>query len=273
MKQTIISFRYVWIIIALVFSQEIAIAQDIPPRPDPPRLVNDFTGTLSSTEVNALEYKLVAFNDTTSNQIAVVLVNSLNGMDKAEFADRIGESWKVGQKAFDNGIVVLVKPKKGNENGEVWIAIGYGLEGAIPDATVNRIIDIEMIPRFRENDYYGALDQGTNVLMGLAAGEFSSDEYASQSLESPLLGIIPLLLFIFVIFLIFRIRNRSHSVGKDMPFWTALLLGSMLSGKNSHSGNWGSFRSGGGGFGGGGGGGFGGFGGGSFGGGGAGGSW
>ena len=259
-----------FILVFLIPVQDI-ISQDIPARPDPPRLVNDFTRTLSSYEVSQLERKLVAFNDTTSNQIAVVLVNSFNGMDKAEFADQIGEKWQVGQKAFDNGVVILVKPKTGNQKGEVWISVGYGLEPAIPDATANRIIDYEMIPSFRQNNYYAALDKGTDVLMALAAGEFSSDEYAKTTGGSPFASIIPILFIIVVIFWVFYARGRSYSVGKDTPFWTAILLGSLLSGRGSHGGSYGDFR--GGGFGSGGGGGFGGFGGGSFGGGGAGGSW
>ncbi len=259
-----------FILVFLIPVQEL-VSQDVPPRPNPPRLVNDYTGKLPPREVSMLERKLVAFNDTTSNQITVVVVNSFNGMDKAEFADRIGEQWKVGQKEFDNGIVILVKPKNGNQKGEVWIAVGYGLEPAIPDATANRIIDYEMIPEFRQNNYYEALDKGTDVLMALAAGEFSSADYAKKTGGSPFVSLIPLLFIIVVIFWIFYARGRSYSVGKDTPFWTAILLGSLLSGRGSHGGSYGDFR--GGGFGSGGGGGFGGFGGGSFGGGGAGGSW
>lgn len=261
------------LILAFLGTVNKTVSQDIPSLPDPPRLVNDYTGTLTSGETAMLERKLVAFNDTTSNQITIVMVNSFNGMDKAEFADRIGEQWKVGQKEFDNGIVILVKPKRGNQKGEVWIAVGYGLEPVIPDATANRVIDYEMIPEFRQNNYYGALDRGTDVLMGLAAGEFSSDEYAKNTGASPFASLIPLIFIIFVIAWILIARSRSYSVGKDTPFWTAILLGSLLSGRGSHSGSYGNFRGGGGFGGGGGGGGFGGFGGGSFGGGGAGGSW
>ena len=86
-------------------------AQDIPDKPVPPRLVNDFAGMLSRQEVNALEQKLVAFNDSTSTQIAIVTVNSLNGYDKVDFADRLGEKWGIGHKGKDNGILILVKPR------------------------------------------------------------------------------------------------------------------------------------------------------------------
>nr|NQU93586.1 TPM domain-containing protein [Bacteroidota bacterium] len=153
---------------------------DIPPRPSPPRLVNDFTGTLNRNEVNALERKLVRFNDTTSTQIVVVLINSLEGYDKAQFADLLGEKWGVGQKGKDNGIVVLVKPKVGNSKGQAFIASGYGLEGAVPDAVAKRIVDNEMIPEFMQNRYYAGLEKGTGTLMELTAGEYTADEYMKR---------------------------------------------------------------------------------------------
>jgi len=84
--------------------------------------------------------------------------------------------WSVGQKRFDNGIVVLVKPKlSSSDKGKVYIAVGYGLEPAIPDAITKRIVDNEMIPYFRNDDYYGGINQATNVLMKLASGEISAD--------------------------------------------------------------------------------------------------
>ncbi|MBL7137650.1 MAG: TPM domain-containing protein [Bacteroidales bacterium] len=251
----------------------LAVSQDIPLRPEPPRLVNDLAGILTPEQVQQLERKLVNFNDSTSTQIAVVTVSSLNGYDKADFAFRIGEQWGVGQKGKNNGIVVLVKPKYGEERGEAYIAVGYGLEGVIPDAIGKRIVEYEMIPNFKENNYFGGLDAGTTTLMELASGEFTADQYVKKTQSKPYAIFIPILVLLFIFFLIRSSRARSHSVGKSIPFWTAFwLLGSM----GGHSGNWKNFSSGGGSFGGGsfgGGGGFGGFGGGSFGGGGAGGSW
>ncbi|MFO8128594.1 MAG: TPM domain-containing protein [Bacteroidales bacterium] len=251
---------------ALFFSGYLP-AQDIPERPSPPRLVNDFTNTLTGPEIRSLENTLVRFSDTTSNQIAIVIVNSFNGIYKAEFADRIGEQWGVGQAGFDNGIVIVLKPRQGNQKGEVWIATGYGLEGAIPDAIANRIIDHEMIPEFKKGDYYAGLKKASGVLMSLAAGEFSADEYANQTGPSPLAYLLPFIIII-AIYLLIRLsaRRRSQTLGHHVPLWTAFWLGSSMGGRSS--GGWGST---GGGFGGGGS--FGGFGGGSFGGGGAGGSW
>ena len=244
-------------------------AQDIPEKPNPPRLVNDFAGVLNQEEVNALEQKLVAFADSTTTQIAVVIVPSLNGYDKADFADRLGEKWGVGTKK-NNGIIVLVKPKTGNERGEARISIGYGLEGIIPDAIANRIVDNELIPAFRENNYFKGLDNGTNVLIKLANKEFTASEYAKKGGESFWVGLIPLAIILIVVFLMRGSSRRNTMGGSNLPFWATLFMLNSMGGR-SH-GSWNDFNSGGGMFGGGGGG-FGGFGGGSFGGGGAGGSW
>ena len=248
-------------------------AQDIPPRPDPPRLVNDFAGVLSAEEVQSLESKLVAFNDSTSTQIVVVLVKSLNSYDLNEFARLIGEKWGVGQKGKNNGAVVLVKPKYPNEKGEACIQTGYGLEGVIPDALAKRIVENEMIPNFATGNYYAGLASATSTMISLAKGEYTAEQYNNRikKKSSPYGLLIPLIIIVVVFLLMRGSHGSGTSVGKSLPFWTAFwLLGSMGRG---NSGSWTDFSSGSGGFGGGGGGGFGGFGGGSFGGGGAGGSW
>lgn len=268
-----IHLRPIILLLILFFSIAGAAAQDIPEPPNPPRLVNDFTGILSAGEIQSLENKLVTFNDSTSTQIAVVIVPSLNGYEKMDFTYRLAEKWGVGRKGKNNGVVIMVKPKTAGETGQAYILSGYGLEGALPDALCKRIVENEMIPNFRENNYYGGIDAAVNTIMSLVKGEFTAEQYAKSKGSSPYGILIPLIIMGVVFFLIRASKANSYSVGKHIPFWTAFwLLGSM--GRGSHSGSWGDFSSGSGGFGsGGGGGGFGGFGGGSFGGGGAGGSW
>ena len=170
-------------------------AQGIPDRPVPPRLVNDFSGILSQNEVNDLENTLVSFSNETSTQIVIVTVNSLE-TDISDFAFQLGEEWGVGQEDKDNGIVIVLKPKIGNENGQVFVATGYGIEHLIPDAIANRdIIDNEMIPRFQENDYYGGLLNALNVIMDLTRGEYTADAYhqsvGNSQGGSPFFFIIP----------------------------------------------------------------------------------
>jgi uncharacterized protein len=265
--------RYILLLIWVV--PWVVLAQ-IPERPNPPRLVNDFAEVLNGEEQQLLEETLVQFDRETSTQVVVVTVSSLQGYDKADFAYRIGESWGVGQKDRNNGIIVLIKPKIENEPGQVYIAVGYGLEAVIPDAVANRlIVNNEMIPRFRENDYFGGIKNGVKVIADLTRGEFTAEQYSQSSGSGKGAGgfIIVLLVMLLVIFPLMKKSRKVHSGGtRTLPFW--LLLGMMSSGKK-HGGHWNDFSSGRGSFGGGsfGKGGFGGFGGGSFGGGGAGGSW
>lgn len=244
------------------------LVAQIPERPNPPRLVNDFANILSDQEKAFLEDSLVLFARSTSTQIVVVTVPDLQGYDPGDFAFRLGEKWGVGQKDKDNGIVVLVKPKQGNSKGEVFIATGYGLEGILPDATVNStVVDYEMIPRFKQNDYFGGIFAGVSVIMNITRGEYTAEQYQKHRSKKSESGFIPaIIIFMVVFFTIIRSRkNRYYSPGKSLPFWLAMGL---LSGSHRSGGSFGNFSSGGGSFGG-----FGGFGGGSFGGGGAGGSW
>ena len=273
MNRSSVSKIYGALLLALFFPL-ILCAQDFPEKPVPPRLVNDFAGMLNSQQINSLENKLVAFSDSTSTQIAIVIVNDLRGYDKADYAQRLAEKWGIGQKGLNNGILILVKAKtRQSPRGDVFIAPGYGLEGVVPDLVCGEIVDYEILPSFRRGDYYGGLDKATNTLMSLARGEFPADQY--QKPKSGDLGaLMPFIIFIIIIVIIIFTRssggsNQRHISRKGLPLW--ILLSMMNSGGNRHSGSWGGF-SGGGGFGGGGGG-FGGFGGGSFGGGGAGGSW
>jgi uncharacterized protein len=261
MKQFIFSL-FLFLFPLFVFSQ------DIPERPNPPRLVNDLANVLSDQEKQQLESELVQFNDQTSTQICIVTLPSLNGMEISDLSFKLGEKWGVGQKGKNNGIVIVFKPKSGNEKGAVYVAVGYGLEGAIPDAIVNRnVVDYEMIPHFKEGDIYGGLYAGTKVIMGLASGEFTADAYQKKTSGKKADkggGFILVILIIIVLVSLFKGGRGGHyNSGGSLPFWLAMgLLGS-----NRGGGSFGGFS------GGSGGGGFGGFGGGSFGGGGAGGSW
>lgn len=277
MKTTIFKNKIILLITLITISLSSIVAQ-VPKKPTPPRLVNDFADILSPNDEAYLERKLVNFNDTTSNQITIVTVPHLNGMSISQFAYEIGEKWKIGQKEFDNGIVIVVKPKTRNSKGEAYIASGYGLESVIPDATANRIIDVEMIPLFKQNKYAQGLDNASTVLMGLAAGEFSSDKYNNNHPSNSNGGLLIPLIAIFIAIIMMKKTTKGKTYGRSTSNNTGWLLSALLfsSMGNRHSGYYDNFSSGSGSFGGGFGGnsgGFGGFGGGSFGGGGAGGSW
>ncbi len=244
-------------------------ADDVfPPRPAPPRLVNDLTGTfLTPQEAAQLETKLEQFARETSTQIAIAIVPDLHGYAPGDYATRLAEKWGVGQKGKDNGILILVKPKTATEKGEVFIATGYGLEGAVPDAVAKRIIMNEILPEFRRGNYYAGLDKAVTRLMELTRGEYTAEEYLQKSEGKEGGSVLALLImfFLFFLFIFGGSRRRRHTTfGGSVPLWTLFFLGGA-----GRGGDFDDFSSGSGTFGGG----FGGFGGGSFGGGGAGGSW
>lgn len=242
---------------------------DLPNRPKPARLVNDFTQTLNANEVRSLEQKLENFARNTSTQIAIVFVSSFNGYDLVEFTERLGEKWGVGQKGDNNGVMIVIRPKSRQANGRVHITVGYGLDGVIPDAIAKRIIEKEMMPFFKRNDYFGALNNSTNVLISLSKGEFSSDEYNQRTQGNGFGFLVPLFGILFFFFISRMSSRGGRTVGSSsLPLWTLLFMGSSM-GRGSHHGSWNSFSGGSDSFGGG----FGGFGGGGFGGGGASGSW
>ena len=260
------------ILLAGLFVASSATGQDIPDPMKPPRMVNDFSGLLEAGNREELEKKLQDFYYETSTQIYVVILDDIAGYDIADFTQRLGEKWGVGTKDKDNGAVILLNPSPDRQSGDVNISTGYGLEGVVPDITAHHIIDFDMIPLFREQDYYGGISTACNTLMELTRGEYTADEYL-QANQPEQGSVIPeLIFFAFMIFIwvVSRSRRaRQYSMGHNVPFLLALFLAS--GSRGSHSGSFGGFSSGSGGFssGGFGGGGFGGGGGGSFGGGGA----
>jgi uncharacterized protein len=238
-----------------------------PPEREQDRLVWSYAELLSPSEEQQLNAKLVAFARETSNQLLVIIVDTLCGLPESDLAFDIGERWGIGQQRFDNGIVLLIKPNGPPGQRRVFIATGYGLEGAIPDLTAKRVLDNELLPRFREGNYFQGIDAATGVLMALAKGEYNEKSYGKKGF--PWVLVLFLILFSVIMVLSWRSRVNRYARTNSVDFWTAMWLLSQMD--RRHSGRW--HGGGGGGWSGGGGGGFGGFGGGSFGGGGAGGSW
>jgi uncharacterized protein len=250
-------------------------AQNYPERSS--TLVNDYTGTLSSSEINALENKLVAFDDSTSSQIAVVLIKTLDGYEVAEYAVGLAEKWGVGRDGKDNGIMVLVSM----EDRKMTIQTGYGMEGALPDAIAKRIIENDMKPAFKSGNYYEGLDRATDNIIAYTKGEYKGEGRKGDNQPFPLWIIFWVIIILIAVVLYRVIEARQYARVNHIGFWAAWALLNAL--QNKPGGKWRDFSSGrgsfggwkgGSGFGGGSsGGGFGGFGGGSFGGGGASGSW
>lgn len=234
-------------------------------------LVIDYTNTLSASQKDQLNQKLIAYDDSTSNQIAVVIISSTGIYPIEDMALQILRRWGVGgQEKKDNGIVLLVA----KDDRRVRIEVGYGLEGAIPDMVAASIIDHSIVPRFKAGDFYGGLEDGTNAIIEAAAGEYKAPKGYGKSKDKGggFSKIIVALVILVILFSLFSggsrggggyVSRRGYK-GWMGPVWP---VGGWLSGGG------GGWSGGGGGGWSGGGGGFGGFGGGSGGGGGASGSW
>ena len=238
-------------------------AQMLPDKPSPPRLVNDMAHMMTAGEQDQLERKLLDFSTETSNEITIVTIDSLGDYDVSDYAIKLGKAWGVGRSGKNNGVVVLASLKDHKIN----ISTGKGLEGALTDLQCGRIIRNEMVPSFRDKNYYEGFSKAADAIIAVTKGEYKG-EGAQKEHHVPFTGII---ILIIIIFFIIRMIGRGGGGGGNYMsggglgnFATGMFLGSMLGGGD---------RGGGGGFGGGGSGGFGGFGGGDFGGGGASGSW
>jgi uncharacterized protein len=246
---------------AAVLAALAADARGQSPPPTPAHYFNDYAGVVAPDVAARLDQKLKAFDDQTSSQIVVAVFPELPSPSLEDFTVRAAQAWRVGRSKLSNGAVlfVFVKDRK------MRIETGYGLEGALPDATAHRIIDERITPAFRNNDYAGGLEAGIDAMMAATRGEYTASPAPARGRSSGGFGssFFLILLVLFIVIAMSRSGRRGRTYGRGGyyggPWW------------------WGGggFGGGGGGFGGGGFGGGGGFsgGGGSFGGGGASGSW
>lgn len=275
-------FLFIFLLIAVAAGAQVVPHDLLPPKPANAAPVVDMANLLSPEEERALTQKLVDYNNSTSNQVVIVTVTTLHGYESDQYATEIGHAWGVGgQASKDNGVVILLSNGK-DEGGKrkVFIAPGYGLEGALPSITVKSIVDNSMVPYLKQGDYYHAFDNAIDAIIKAAAGEYTAPEgYAQKSNAKNKTTGKSILQFLFVlaIILFFIIRNSRGGGGGGGGMVSrrgfgglaeGMIIGSLLSGGRGGGGGFGGGSSGGGG-----GGGFGSFGGGDFGGGGAGSDW
>ncbi len=171
----------------LLASQSVFALQAIPPLSSP---VTDLTQTLSPQAQSALAQKLTQFSQQTGSQIAVLIVDSTQPEDIAQYSIRLAEAWKIGRDKQDDGVIVLVA--KGDR--KMRIEVGYGLEGVIPDLIAKRIIDEVIKPHFKQGDFDGGLNLATDQLMTLIQGE-QLPAPAPKSHQQDLMSLLPLLMF------------------------------------------------------------------------------
>ncbi len=229
-----------------------SFAKDLPAKST--TLVNDYAGVLSGEQRSALEQKLVAYYDSTSTQIAVVIENSLDGDDLFDYSQRLATAWGIGEKGKNNGILIYVAVA----DHKARIHVGYGMEATVTDAMSTRIRTEQMNPNFKAGDFYTGLDEATTTIIQLASGEYVNDSPRAGKHKSFSWGTFIIIAIILVVLMSSGGRGgggRSGGWGGPVFFGTF--------GSGGFSGGGGSGR----------GGGFGGFGGGGFGGGGSGGSW
>lgn len=274
------SWRKTWVTIGvwcLVWLAVPVFAQKdsdlFPPKPEPAVYVHDYANWLAPHEKNNLEQKLRAYHDSTTTQIVVMIRSDIGDYDKSSYAFELGNRWGIGRSDKDNGVVMLIKsvpPDRG-----IFIATGYGTEGALPDITAGLIIRNTMGPYFRQQQYYQGIEAGTDEIIKALSGEFKTEPSKPMSTGEALFVVLFIALIFFVVVgtIVYKLRKVSQWITHD---------GSKNVGRKGRDDNFGGgwWMGGGGGFGGGssggggwGGGGGGSFGGGSFGGGGAGGDW
>ncbi|WP_179020564.1 TPM domain-containing protein [Winogradskyella forsetii] len=267
-----IVFRF--LLLLLLASSFVGWAQfDIPEKPEFQTSVYDGINLLSATQKNNLEQKLIRYSDSTSTQIVIATISSTKG----EYINYLGaqwaEAWGIGQADKDNGIFILLA----RDDRKIGISTGKGIEHLLTDALSKRIINNDIIPYFKQNDYYGGLNRATDAIFEVMTGEYQGTRQTES--EFP----FEVLFFLFVIFVIFIIAISKSRGGRgggnrgnrsdSRSILEAIILSNMGRGSYSRGSSSGGFGGFGGGSSGGGGGFGGGFGGGSFGGGGASGGW
>lgn len=264
-------YKYTSYLFVLFFCCNSSIySQDyLPAKPKLETSVYDYAQMMSAFEAKSLEQKLLKYNDTTSTQIVVITINSLEGNEISLYATELAHKWGIGQADKDNGILILVSKL----DRKVTIRTGYGIESRLTDALSRRVIEKDITPEFKNGNFYAGLDKGTTTIMKIMSGEYQGTPQDQEDGGGiPFVFII--LLFIVIIMILSRNkRSGGNNRGKKSGGFS-LLDAIILSraGRGGYgSGGFGSGSRGGGSFGGGGFGG--GFGGGGFGGGGASGGW
>jgi uncharacterized protein len=256
LKKNIFIFTVIFLLVCnfIVLSQEVEVK----------KFVTDETGTLTSEQITSLESKLINFETETSNQVVVYMMSSLNGGSLEETSWDIAEKNGIGQKGKDNGVLLFVV----KDDRLLRIEVGYGLEGALPDALASQIIRKEITPYFKQSQYYEGINAGVDAIIKATKGEYTADKTFTQNKkdkESPTgptvgccgLPFFFIIIFLFIgIFIISNIFRRIFGGGKGYGRRNGgIFFPGGFGGSGSSwggSGGFGGFSGGGGSFGGGG---------------------
>ena len=256
--------KILWVFIAL-FSFLTSFAQfEIPKKPDFQTSVYDYANLLSAEEKTKLEEKLIRYSDSTSTQIIVATVTTINGEDIGILTPKWAQEWGIGQAKEDNGVFILVAQKER----KIWISPGYGLEDRLTAGIGGEITRNIIVPEFKAGSYYKGLDKGADALFDVFKGKYKGER--KQTKKGNNIPILPILIIVLILIFI-AIKNKNNNgnngnSGGGMSLTDIILLSSLGRSGGFGGGGFGGGSSGGGGFGGG-------FGGGGFSGGGSGGGW
>jgi uncharacterized protein len=235
----------------------------IPEAPNPPKLFNDYVGVVSASDAAELEAMMVRMNDSTTVQIAVVIVSTVGQYDISDYSQQLATKWGIGQKGKNNGVLLVLAMNDRKSR----IEVGYGLEGVITDIQTAQIQDRVLKPLMKQKQYAAAISETVSALYQAAKGEYKAVAPPTKSYKkNGKVGIFVILIVIAIIFLLSR-GNKGGKGGRGGGIGDLILPAILLSnmGRGGGGSSWGGGSSSGGSFGG--------FGGGSFGGGGSSGDW
>lgn len=241
--------KYCTSVLLLAFTSICAFSQPAIPKLWGTR-IHDEAHILSAGFINNLEQQLKTDEDSTSNQIAILIIPTLDGYPIEEYTLQVSEKWKLGQQGKDNGILLFVAVK----DRKVRIEVGYGLEGILPDALCNQIIRNEIAPYFRENNYEGGIQAAINAIGKAIAGEYRAENRPSGRRDNDG-SILPFLIILVIIIIISSLRGGGRGGRRGGGGWLAgpgWYGGGFSGGSRGGWSGGGGFSGGGGGFGGGG---------------------
>ncbi|MBK7498557.1 MAG: TPM domain-containing protein [Ignavibacteriales bacterium] len=223
----------------LLFCYSVGFAQ-----PQIPKLkmwATDLTNTLSQSELQDLNERLKSFQDTTSNQIVVLMIPSLENYPIEMLAEETATKNKIGTEKNDNGILLLIA----KDDRELRLEVGYGLEGSVPDAIASSIIRNVIRPQFRDNNYYLGINDGINAIIAAIGGEYKAEDADDN-------GGFPFVILIIIIIVAFSFMRGGGPFVPGGVYRTGTHSRGWSSGSSSWGGSSGGFSGGGGSFGGGG---------------------
>lgn len=229
----------------VLFVTSVLFAQPAVPQLD--HWANDLTNTLSQSEINDLNFRLKTYQDTTSNQIVMLMIPALNDYPIEYYSMDVAEKNKIGTKEHDNGALFLIV----KNDRKMRIEVGYGLESVLPDALSSSIIRNVVAPHFKREEYYAGISDGINAMISAIAGEYKADKKISRDSNGKVSGIGTILFIIFVI-IMSLLRGGGKRRGGFIFFPGGFGGGGFRGGGGFGGGGFGGFSGGGGGFGGGG---------------------